>query len=224
MESQRMTGMRKRQQIAQAGKVMFMWIAGASVAVSLAAVALQFLFTEWSYNNKIIGAKYKASSTLSQNIKNSKTLKENVNQLVGNSALASIRQAGSNNNLQVVLDALPGEGDLTALATSVQQAIVPRSGVSLESLSPDIQSSTDGETSSAPADSKEPVEQRFTVIVTGDYNAIRRFVGDLEKSIRPMKVETLGVGGSQQSLRATLQVVTYYQPAKTVDIKKEAVR
>jgi Tfp pilus assembly protein PilO len=223
MESQRMTGLRKRQQIAQAGRTMFIWIAAAAVAVSLAAVALQFLFTQWTYNNKVVGAKYKASSTLAQNIKNSKELKNKVNELVGNQALASIRQEGSNNNLQVVLDALPSSPDMTALATSVQQAIVPRSGVSLESLAPDIQSS-DSEEGEAPVDSKDPVEQRFTIIVTGNYESIRRFVGDLERSIRPMKVETIGVGGSEQSLRATLQVVTYYQSAKTADVTKKAVR
>lgn len=224
MESQRMTGLRKRQQIAQAGRTMFLWIAAAAVAVSLAAVALQFLFTQWSYNNRVVGAKYKAASTLGRNIESSKELKDNVNELVGNQALASIRQEGSTNNLQVPLDALPSTPDLTALATSVQQAIVPRSGVTLETLAPDVQTGLEDEGAEVPTSSDEPIEQRFTVIVTGNYDAIRRFVGDLERSIRPMKVETLGVGGSQQSLRATMQIVTYYQPAKTIDIKKEAVR
>lgn len=224
MDAPRLTGLKKRQQIELAGKTMFIWVAIAAVAVSLSAVGLQFLYKQWAFNNAVVSAKYQASSTLSQNIATVDALKINVNQLVGNQDLASVRQNDSNSNLQVVLDALPSAQDVTALATSVQKVIVPRSGVSLEGvIVPDAEEAVvAGEEAVAPTDG--PVEQRFTIVVNGNYAAIRSLVNNFERSIRPMKVVSMNVGGSDQALRATLDVVTYYQPAKSVTIEKKAVQ
>lgn len=221
-QARRLTGLKKRQQIELAGKAVFIWVAIAAVAVSLAIVALQFLYQQWSFNNTVLDAKNKASSTLRQNVAAADKLKQNVNQLVGDTNLASIRAAGSDSNLQVVLDALPSRADVTALATSVQQVIAPHSGVSLES----ITVPTEAEDSSTVSTDTTvgPIEQKFTVVVTGSYDKIHSFVQDLEKTIRPMKVVAMTLNGTDNSLRSSIDVITYYQPSKTVNITKKVIR
>src|SRR5690242_7648764 len=91
-------GLKKRQQIENAGKSMFMWVAIASVAVSICVVTVQFLFQQWSYNNRVLTAKYKAADTLKDNISNAKKLQDEVNSLVSNEALASVKTNTSDPN------------------------------------------------------------------------------------------------------------------------------
>ncbi|HEX4662001.1 MAG TPA: type 4a pilus biogenesis protein PilO [Candidatus Saccharimonadales bacterium] len=221
-QARRLTGLKKRQQIELAGKAVFIWVAIAAVAVSLAVVALQFLYQQWTFNNSVLSAKYKASTTLHANVDAADKLKQNVNQLVGNSDLASIRAQGSDSNLQVVLDALPSRADVTALATSVQQVIAPHSGVSLESITVPTEAQDSSVTSTDTT--VGPVEQKFTVVVTGSYDKIHGFTQDLEKTIRPMKVVGMTLSGSDNSLRASIDVITYYQVSKSVNITKKVIR
>jgi len=228
METQRLTGLSKRRQITMAGRAMFLWVAIAAVVVSLAVVALQFLYQQWSFNNRVIEAKYTASATLTKNVAAVDALKTNVDALLGNPDLSASRSSDSESNLQVIFDALPSKSDVTALATSVQQVIVPRSGVSLESIS--VPAEDGGATSSStnatatPTTSGSAVAQTFNVVVPGNYNSIHTFLQNLEKTIRPMTITTLNVSGSDKSLRATISFVTYYQPDVTVDITRKAIR
>ncbi len=223
MESQRLTGLNKRRQITMAGKMMFIWVAIAAVITSFAIVGVQFLFQQWSFNNKVISAKYLASSTLDKNLKNVSLLKQNINELVGSTDLATSRNADSENNLQVILDALPTQSDVTGLATSLQKVIAPQSGVSLESVSvPSDASAIDLATTSTLVGG--PIEQPYTVVVSGSYQSIQIFLQNLEKTIRPMNVTGLNVSGSDTSLRATIDFTAYYQPNKVVTITKKAIQ
>lgn len=221
LPTKRLTGLKKRQQIELAGKSMFIWVAIAAVAVSLAIVALQFFYQQWAFNNQVLTAKSKAAQTLRNNVSAADKLKQNVNQLVGNPDLASIRAQGSDSNLQVVLDALPSKADVTALATSVQQVIAPHSGVSLESITVPTEASDSNTTNDT---TTGPIEQKFTVVVTGNYDKIHSFIQDLEKTIRPMKVINMTLSGTDTSLRASIDVNTYYQPSKTINITKKVIR
>lgn len=224
VQPRRLTGLKKRQQIELAGKAMFVWVAIAAIAVSLAIVALQFLYQQWAFNNQVLGAKSKAAQTLKDNVTAADKLKQNVNQLVGNPDLASIRAKGSDSNLQVVLDALPSKADVTALATSVQQVIAPHSGVSLESITVPTEAEPSTNSTTSTTNDSIPVEQKFTVVVTGNYDKIHSFVQDLEKTIRPMKVVNMTLSGTDASLRASIDVITYYQPSKSVNITKKVIR
>lgn len=230
------TGLKKRQQIENAGKTMFMWVAIASVAVSICVVTVQFLFQQWSYNNRVLSAKYKAVDTLKDNIENAKKLQEEVNGLVSNEALASVKTNTSDPNTKSILDALPSKFDATALATSLQQAILSRSGVTIESISvPSDQAgaATGTETSAggaAPATDTaatpdaQPQEMKFDIAVSGSYDKIRSMLLDLERTIRPIKVTAISLDGDDTAMTATISAVTYYQPAKSASIKQEVVK
>lgn len=217
----RLTGLKKRQQIEVAGRTMFVWVAIAAVALSVCIATGQYLFTKWDYNNKVISKKTTAAQTLANNVVNAQKLKEQVDNLTANQALASVKTNASDPNTKSVLDALPTVFDSAALATSLQQVILSRSGVSVESISvpPDV-AAVEGDAAAVAG----PQEMKFSIVVVGTYDKIKALVNDLNRTIRPMKIKTLTLNGSDANLRATLDVVTYYQPAKSVSLTEEVVK
>jgi hypothetical protein len=226
-------GLKKRQQIENAGRSMFIWVAIASVAVSICIVTAQFLFQKWTYNNRVLDAKYKAADQLKKNITSAKQLQDAVNALVSNDDLASVKKSTDDSNTQSVLDALPSRFDSTALATSFQQAILSHSGVTIEGIS--VPSDQDPSVSTANAASgagnaptnttaSTPQEMRFTLTVSGGYDKIRGMLLDLERTIRPMKLTAIDLSGDDANMTATVAGLTYYQPSKSANIKQEVVK
>lgn len=223
MQEQKLTGVKKRQQIESASRTMFIWVAAASVAVSVTIVISQFFIQKLVYNNKVIAAKSLAADTLKKNIQNAGTLKQSVDALVGNQDLASVKTNADDPNTKSVLDALPSVDDPTALATSLQQAILSKSGVTVESITVPNAVDTSIATTTTEAEAV-PQEQRFSVTVSGSYDKIKDMVLDFERTIRPMKITEISLNGNDASMRAVVSGVTYYQPAKTTSIKEETVK
>jgi hypothetical protein len=220
-------GLKKRQQIENASRSMFIWVAIAAVAVSICVVMAQFLFQKWSYNNRVLTAKYKAADTLKKNIVNAKQLQEAVNGLVSNQDLASVKTNAEDPNTKSVLDALPSRFDPTALGTSLQQAILSRSGVTIEGITvpsdEEAGTTTTGEEEAAASDAT-PKEMKFEITVSGSYDKIRNMMLDLERTIRPMKVTSITLNGDDAAMTASIAGVTYYQPSKSATIKQEVVK
>lgn len=224
------TGLRKRQQISQANKTMFIWVACAAVVVSFCLVIGQFLFRQAAFNIKIIDAKDKANSTLGQNIDNAKKLQDQMNSLLVNVDLSSVKANESDTNFKVILDALPSNDDPITFATSLQRAIIPRSGALLETLEPPKTAGEEGEEGSgeapehAEADSKAPIEQRYSFTVLGNYEQIQNLLKDFERTIRPINVNTMSIEGSDANLRVEFDASTYYSNAKTLNIQKKTIK
>lgn len=214
----RLTGLKKRQQIEMAGKFMFIWVAAAAVAVSFCLATGQYLFTKWNYNNKVLTAKYKASDTLGKNITSANDLKQQIDALVANQDLASVKTDPNDSTTKSVLDALPINADSAALATSLQKAILSRSGVSIESITVPAESAGSQQTAATPQ------EMKFSFVVTGTYDQVKNLVHDLERTIRPIKVTGISMNGSDANLRVTVDATTYYQPSKSADVTKETVK
>ena len=216
----RLTGLKKRQQIEVAGRTMFMWVAIAAIAVSFCIATGQYLFAKWDYNNKIISKKSTAAQTLANNIVNAAKLKQEVDNLTANQDLASIKTNPSDPNTKSVLDALPTSLDPAALATSLQQVILSRSGVTVES----IAVPPDAEGAESPEAVTGPQEVKFSFAVVGTYDKIRTLMVDLNRTVRPMKLVSLTLNGSDNNLRAAFDYVTYYQPAQSVTLGEEVVK
>lgn len=216
----KLTGVKKRQQIESASRTMFIWVAVASVAISACVVAAQFFFQRLTYNQRVINAKVVAADTLSKNLESAKKLQQEVDALVGNQDLSSVKTNPADPNTKSVLDALPSKADSTALATSLQQAILSRSSVVIESITvPPETAATEGAT----PDSK-PVEQRFSLTVSGSYDKITAMIKDLERTIRPIKIIAINLNGSSADMRVTVEAITYYQPAKTTNVKEQVIK
>lgn len=219
LEIPRLTGLKKRQQIEIAARMMFIWVAIAAVAVSFCAATGQYLFSKWLHNNRVISAKSQASATLSQNLVSIQTLIQEVDALVASNDLASVKTNPTDANTKSVLDALPSAFDSAALGTSLQQAVLNRSGVVIEN----IVVPKDTESTAIPIAST-PQEMKFSFIISGSYEQVNKAIVDIEHTIRPIKITSMSLTGTDIDLRASVEAVTYYQPAKSVMVTEEVVQ
>lgn len=222
MEPKKLTGLRKRQQIHQANRTMFIWVVIASVVVAFCLVGAQFLLKQALFNGKVISAKSEANNTLKSNIANVDKLKSEVNSLVANESLAQVKSQPDSSNLQVVLDALPTVDDPTALATSLQKAVLNHSGVTIESLS--VGTSEVGVEEVVAASSSEPAVVPFSFVLTGSYQQVNAAMKDIENTIRPITFQTIALQGSDVQLRLTAEGNTYYLPSKTVKVTQKTIK
>lgn len=214
----KLTGARKRQQIDSAKRTVFVTIIIASTAISFMVASGQYLFTKWQHNNRIISAKYLAIGGLNNNLQKSLELKESIDSLVANQELASVKTNPRDPNTKSILDALPADLEVAALATSLQQAIIARSSATIESITVPAESSEVQLTESVPQ------EIRFDFVVSGSFAQIKNLVRDIERTIRPMKINRATIESSGSNLRASFDITTYYQPMRSNLVKEEILQ
>jgi Tfp pilus assembly protein PilO len=123
-------------------------------------------------------------------------------------------------NAKIILDALPSKYDFPALTTSLEKLALSQ-GVNIESMT-----GTDDEVAQTDSASSTPVPiaMPFQITVTGNYASIQKVVKAFEKSIRPIQIQTLQLTGSDQKMQMNITAQTYYQPEKTLNIKREVVK
>ena len=224
MDVKQLTGLKKRQQIASANKLIFLWVIGAAVAISICGVAMQFLFRQAAFNQKVITEKAKTQTTLAHNITNAKELKTKIQNLLADGNLAKVKASPDDTTLKVVLDALPTTDDKAALASSLQQQILPKSGSTLTALTTISQSDGTLSDPTAVAPSGGAQSATFDFGTSGSYDQVKNMLLDLERTIRPMNVTTLSLQGSDNALTSTVQGVTYYLPERTVELGKKTIK
>lgn len=218
--------LRKRQQIAGANKTMFIWVAGASVIVGAALVASVFLGEKLIFTEKVLEAKQSTASTLSENLNNIGTLKDNVRILNTNQALKSVMTADETDPIQVVLDALPSDANSTALGSSLQQKFLSRPGISVQSLTVDPISgveSSDDSTSSDTSTAQNSITFNFIVKVK-DAATVENMFKDFERSIRTIDLTNLTLNYQDNEFLVTANGVAYYEPSQTVKLKDETIK
>lgn len=221
------TGSRKRQQISQANRMMFVWIAGVSVVVGISIVLIIFLVQKIWYGERVIAEKNKTVSVLEKNLENVDALRDNVRVLNTNENLSDSRLTDSDPPLQPILDALPASANATALASSLQTKLlagVP--GVVVETIN--VESTNNEEGSEDASVSENGANQiGFTFSVSTDsnnYTALRQVLEKLEKSIRPINVTSLSVEGQGSRLIMTVTGVSYYNPAQEIELSSKVVK
>lgn len=214
-----LTGLRKRQQIRTANKTVFAWIITASIVLGICVVVSQFFVRELVFRAKILGALGETNSTIEKNIKSYDGLKAEVVKLVANSNLGGLRKGDNSTALQVIIDALPTEENRASLASSMQSEVLGPSGVTINSFSV-----IDTSTASATATSTSIPSFSFTFTITGNYAQITQAVRNLERSIRPLNIQSIDLQGNDQQLRADITAVTYYQPVKDISLKTGSVK
>jgi Tfp pilus assembly protein PilO len=226
-EAPKLTGLKKRQQIQQANRTMFIWVAAAAVALAICLVMAQFMVRQLMYNNKIIGEKTKTQQTLDKNLSTFDTLKKEVNKLTADDNLTALRAADTDTALQVIIDALPTNDDRAVLGTSLQRVVLARSGVGISSINvtqTGLVASTGTQATTSAVNSKTPTEILFDITIVGNYDQISSAIKDMERSIRPISIDTIKLDGSGQQLSAMISARTYYLPSKTVELTDKTVR
>jgi hypothetical protein len=221
---------RKRSQIAAANKTMFIWIAVASALVGSAIVVSIFLTQKAFFNEKVLAEKQNTVNVLDNNNLVAPDLEKNIQVLDTDQALASAKANESDQAVQVILDALPSEGNSLALGASLQNKLL--AGVpgltSLDTLQVDpivgLETlSTDPNTVDA-SSTGAGNEITFNFTVTGSQDAIKKVLQNLERSIRLIDITSIRIETQQNGQVMTVQAKAYYEPAKTIELKDKVVK
>jgi len=227
------TALRKRQQIANANRAMFLWVAGVSVVVGITAVVSVFLIQKALFNEKVLGEKSKTASTLVANNKVVSDLQDQIRVLNTNDDLKKLMIAGEAQPIQVVLDALPSEANSSAFGASLQQKFLQVDGIQLDSLNvtpvQDIEVTTStgvATATSAPAGtSAEQISFNFDVSTdASNVDKLKDLLLTIERSIRPIDLTSVSIEAQGNRLILKVEGHTYYQPARTVDLKDKTVK
>jgi hypothetical protein len=228
------TAIRKRQQIANANRMMFMWVAAISAVVGIAIVASLFLLQKAWFNEKVLAEKAKTASILTENNKVVEDLKDQVRVLNTNQALKDSMVPGESQPIQVVLDALPAEANSSALGSSLQEKFLSDPALTIESLNVDPVSGVESESNTNVEDAsistsattgQNQINFRFSVSSAGDNpNALKSLLQKLERSIRAINLTTLTIETQGTRLLLTVNGHAFYEPAKTVELKDKTVK
>ena len=217
-EERPLTGIKKRQQIAGTRKQVFIWVALASAAVVVCLMVGLNLFQRIQYQMKVNSELAKTEKTLKSSADAIDGLIKNVDALRADSALTLPNLKSDDSTVfQVVIDALPTEDDSVDLSSSLQGKVLAGTGVSIDSLL--VEGTTqveDEEDATASSDSSAfPTAEgiSFSVKVTGGYGSIQNVLKNIERTIRPITINSIKLDGSDSSLTATIEATTYYSPS-----------
>jgi hypothetical protein len=222
---------RKRTQIAKENRTMFVWIAVASALVGCAIVVSIFLTQKAIFNEKVLTEKQNTVSALDYNNGVVGDLEDKIRVLDTNQALISSKANDNDQAIQVILDALPSEGNSLALGASLQNKLLAGiPGLVIDNLQVDpivgVESlSDDSTTVDASEESVDEVEHSISInfAVTGNEAAIKAALQNLERSIRLVKIVSIQIESNATGQTMTVQAKAYYEPAKAIGLKDKVV-
>ena len=217
-EQEHLTGIKKRQQISGTRKQVFIWVAAASAAVVICIIVGINLIQRISYQTKVNGELGKTAKTLENSVDAIDPLIKNIDNLRTNRQLTLTNLKNDDSTVfQVVIDALPTEDDAVDLSTSLQSEILSRSGVTIDTITTDGVASSTGASDDVATSSSIafPTANRlpFRVSVIGGYNSIKETLENMQKSIRPIIINSITLDGTDDRLTASITATTYYSPS-----------
>lgn len=220
MVEKKQAAVQKRQGIQDSNRTMFMWIAGASVLVGLAAVICWFLWQNTLTTMKVISAKDETLNIIKDNNQAAQELQESVRVLRTNTALLASRADPSDNAVRVVLDALPADPNSLALGASLQKKLLAGvSGVRIESLAVDpinqsegVLVADNGETSST------NIITFSTTLSSSSADKLRDVLLRIERSIRVIDIDSMVFERSAENYLLKINARAYYEPAKEISL------
>jgi hypothetical protein len=201
--------------------------AAAGFIIVFCLVASFTLFSQLTYQNRIVSAKkqtltqIKADLTAVDSLKKSyRAFTSTSTNVIGGDPEGATARDGD--NAKIVLDALPSKYDFPALANTLE-GILTGQNVQIQSIA-----GTDDSLTNATGSSATPaaVAMPFQLSVSGNYGAIQSVISTFEKSIRPFQIQTLEVSGGEDQDQVTLTITaqTYYQPEKSLNLTTKVVK
>lgn len=226
--------LRKRAQIAKANRTMFLWIIAASLIVGASVVVAIFFGRNLIYNEKVLFAKNETLNVLRDNNEAVPELENAVRVLDTNDALASIKANPTDQNIQVILDALPADANSLALGASLQSKLLKDiGGLKLTSLQVTPVAGIESLDESAEVVAEEPVEGEETLAgseinfqfsVTGSQDELKQVLVNLQRSLRLIDVRTLTIAsGDDSGLTLTVEGRAFYVPAKSIEMTDKEI-
>ncbi len=219
-------GSTKRLLIDKANNMMVWVVAGASFITVFSLVASKALISQQRYQSRVTVQKEKAVKQLKANINAAKDLQtaykafvETPENVIGGNPKGQGDRDGD--NAKLILDALPSKYDFPALTSSLEKILVSQN-FKIQSISGTDQEVEQSATASSP--NPVPIAMPFEVSFTGSYAGMGYLLGTLEKSIRPLQIQTLQLSGGNGEMQAVINGQTFYQPAKSLSITKRVIK
>lgn len=219
----------KQLAIDKANGMIVMVTGGACFVVIFCLVSSFTLINQMHYQSKVIKAKKTTLATVKSDLAARDTLVDaykgfvsTSKNVLGGDPNGTNPQDGDNG--RIVLDALPSKYDFPALANSIQ-AILSDKGVKINNIG-----GTDDEVAQSatpPSNDPQPVAIPFQVTAEGSYEGVQDVVNTLDKSIRPMQIQTMAItagGSASGSLSVNLTAQTFYQPEKVLNAGKTVIK
>jgi len=202
------------------------YVSVAAFITVFSLVATKTLISQAAYQNKVISVKRTAVKQLKSDIAATDELKtaydafnSTAQNVIGGNPSGQGPQDG--NNAKIILDALPSSYDFPGLTTSLE-TLLNSQHVKITSIA-----GTDDEVAQSAnqsSTSPQPVAIPFTTVNEGSYNDAQNVISAYEKSIRPIQLLNIDLAGTNGKLALTVNAQTYYQPAKSLNIKKQVVK
>jgi len=197
----------------------------ASFITVFCLVASSSLISQNKYQNKVASAKSKANSQLDANIKaysDLNTSYKKFNNTNPNAIGGNVNGTADNdgNNAKIVLNSLPSTYDFPALTSSLEKVLRDRN-ISITSIS-----GTDAQASQTASESQSPtpVPIPFMFTVSANYGSTQQLLDALQKSIRPIQIDTIAISGASSDMNLTVTGHTYYQSGKNLKITKQTIK
>jgi hypothetical protein len=217
----------KKVQIDKSKATVVIIVAVAVFVTIFSLVSAKALYTQRSYQARVIIAKENARDQLEKNIASVEDLTSSYTEFVstakpniidGNPTGTGERDG---DNARIILDALPSKYDYPALVTSLEKLMLDRK-LKIEGIKGD-----DKELElSQVAENGQLIEVPFQIEAEGSRSSVQELFVAMEKSIRPFQAKKLKIAAatSNQDIKVTLDAITFVLPEKSFIIKTENVK
>jgi hypothetical protein len=206
-------------------------ILGAVVIATIVSVfcltSAKVLLNQALYQRRVINARNASAAQIETDIKNADAITTQYKTVFLGSGSQNIlgkfvqgNKSGEGDNGKIVLDALPTTYDFPALLTSMSN-LLAADGVGTQSIGGSDQATT---INSAPTYNPQTDKINLTVSGSTSYSGAKKLLSDLEHSIRPFDITNLSLAGNEANLTISLNLTTYYQPAKTLSIPSKEIK
>jgi hypothetical protein len=213
----------KRKQVDRDKTVALVAIGFASVVLVGGFIVSRTLWSQASYLGRVADKKEAAVDQLEANQNALTELEKSYDTFVAsNPNMIGGQTSGiglaDGDNAKLVLDALPSSYDYPAFVTTVESLIRPNIITDIEGIDDVAQQNlTEG---GVPA----PVEMPLQVTFTTSYDGFKSVLDLFNRSIRPIKINKLVLGGTNNELDVTVDVISYYQTGTTMRVERSEVQ
>jgi cytoskeletal protein RodZ len=219
----------KRVEIDKEQSMIMLVVGIATIITIFCLIGTKALLSQAAYQRRVTSVRHQTEKQITADISNANTLTKQFNDVFegsstniigGQSSADDSAPPPNGNNSRIVLDALPTSYDYPALLTSISK-LLNDDGIGQPSITGSDQSSTADNT---PLPNPQPVNIDVSLTGNGTYDSIKKFVTDLERSIRPINVTKLSMSGNESNMTLSINFTTYYQVAKSLDVTSKVVK
>lgn len=217
----------KRMAISKANAQMVIIVGAAAFVTIFCLIAAKAVWSQNSYQARVISAQNKAIDQLKSNLGIFNNLSNQYNTFVSNPTnILGGQSSGTGNNggtnSKIILDALPPIYDFPSLASSMQN-LLSAQGNQVSGLGGTDNELSEQNNNSSP--NPTSVSMPFSFTVNGlNFQTAGNLLNTLNESVRPISIDSLNVTGGASSISVSIQAHTYYQPAKTLGITQEDIK